>query len=145
MDFHVCIHRKPNLKKEVRSPRISLLTVFSPVNDGYVEKDASSVHGAHWSLIAVDRVHLVAHYVDSYFIHNPNYRKVANIISTGLGSILGEEYIFSPEYFTPDQWEHNTFAGSGMLQFCSHTPLSECNLLIFYRLGSMRSICGHHD
>ncbi|KAF1958277.1 hypothetical protein CC80DRAFT_546516 [Byssothecium circinans] len=86
--------------------------IFIPINDGYVEKDGSSTHGAHWSLIAVDRVHLIAHYVDSLFVGNYYYRKVASIIATGLGRILGEEYKFSPEMYTPNQWTHNTFNGN---------------------------------
>jgi len=86
--------------------------IFIPINDGILEKDATSTQGAHWSFIAVNRRDRVAHYVDSLFSKNWKYQDLAGTIATGLGNILGEEYDFRVEYHAPDQWAHNSYDDS---------------------------------
>ncbi|KAF2637266.1 hypothetical protein P280DRAFT_483145 [Massarina eburnea CBS 473.64] len=85
--------------------------IFIPINDGYTEQDASVTRGNHWSLIVVDRIHRVAHYVDSLWVKDYGYQNTAYTIAAGVGRVLGEGYHFSPEVYTPHQWRNNSFKG----------------------------------
>ncbi|KAF2686005.1 hypothetical protein K458DRAFT_207517 [Lentithecium fluviatile CBS 122367] len=82
--------------------------IFIPINDGMLASDSSVTQGSHWSFLAVDRLHKVAHYVDSLFVIDPGYQQLATIIAQGVGNILGEKYRVRIEFRTPNQWRHNS-------------------------------------
>ncbi|KAF2738767.1 hypothetical protein EJ04DRAFT_560433 [Polyplosphaeria fusca] len=82
--------------------------IILPINDGMAgQEPVMEEAGTHWSFVLVNRLDGSARYFDSLFKHLLKYRQLAEAIATGLGNILGEEYLFSTDEKTPDQDEMN--------------------------------------
>lgn len=83
--------------------------VFLIINDGAGSEGQS---GSHWSLVAVDRIHKRAHYIDSLFVYRQEYQDLGREISLGLLEILGEDIVqwkYKIETNSPNQNWNNQF------------------------------------
>ncbi|KAF2249542.1 hypothetical protein BU26DRAFT_519575 [Trematosphaeria pertusa] len=85
--------------------------IFLPLNDGFGETNGSFTHGLHWSFLAIDRLKMTAHFVDSLLIDNYSQQFTALTVMRGVENILNESYDFTIEWNTPHQWRNNSFAG----------------------------------
>ena len=84
--------------------------IFIPINDGMTGKVNASIQGAHWSLLALNRIGKTAHYFDSLFIDKPEYHQLASTVFCGIANVLGEnidEWDTKIEYNSPNQSKHN--------------------------------------
>lgn len=83
--------------------------IFIPLNTGMEATSADVFQGSHWSLLAIDRPHKRAHYVDGYNYtrSNPDWLRMASDVSIAVGRILGETYARANQWDVPDQFKDN--------------------------------------
>ena len=99
--------------------------ILVPINDGMAGISSSAIHGAHWSLLALNRVAKTAHYFDSLFIDNSNYHDLAGTVFRGVVNVLGEnvnDWLCKVEYFSPNQTQHN---------LCKEDAWTSCGPFVF--------------
>ncbi|KAH7070377.1 hypothetical protein BKA63DRAFT_578931 [Paraphoma chrysanthemicola] len=88
--------------------------IFILVNDAIQPRSDNTMgEGTHWSLIAMDRIHCIAHYYDSLWVESLNQHERALSIINGALAILGEQeqpWYFRPESQSPHQDRENMFS-----------------------------------
>lgn len=90
--------------------------IFMPVNNGFEATVNDGTKGAHWSLVALDRVHKCMHYYDSLFMGQEAYMFMAKRIADNMLQVLGEDiaqWEFLAEVNCPDQYHYNNCKDGG--------------------------------
>lgn len=110
VDAQICLFPDSDGKEEYAKRFHNERWIFMPINDGMIGVENDGINGHHWSVVALDRVHQVAHYYDSLFVDNDFYQNVAYRITTGMLRVLDEDledWIFRAEYNCPNQYLNN--------------------------------------
>lgn len=86
--------------------------IFIPINDGLgaTSNDSALAAGAHWMLVALDRVHKRMHYFDSLAMGRGEYWDTAIDVARGMLGIVGEDeaqWAFVAEWHSPHQYRDN--------------------------------------
>ncbi|KAF3008478.1 hypothetical protein E8E13_004662 [Curvularia kusanoi] len=106
--------------------------IFIPINDGTGNTDNNGVYGSHWSLLVLDRVHMHAHYYDSYFIESEHHLNLASAVFRGALGVLGEDgtnWEQSVEWESPHQ-VHNNLCSADAFGACGPFVWTMINRLV---------------
>lgn len=102
--------------------------ILIPINDGMTGKVNAAIQGAHWSLLAINRVGKMAHYFDSLFVTIPAYHELADTVFHGILNVLGEDisgWMGKVEYNSPNQTQHNR---------CKDDAWTSCGPFVFFMI-----------
>ncbi|KAH6633549.1 hypothetical protein C7974DRAFT_375620 [Boeremia exigua] len=112
IEAQVCAYRDPAGKEAYARAFGDKKWIFLPVNDAIGEPKDVELMGAHWSLVALDRVHKRMHYYDSAFMADVRFWEAACFVAQGMLTMLDEnvqEWEFYREWQTPNQFRDNQF------------------------------------
>lgn len=82
--------------------------IFVPLNDGIGATSAEALQGNHWALLAINRPHKKAHYIDGLYSRNREWQEIARMFAGAFEVLLSEKYQFFVEDYTPNQFRDNS-------------------------------------
>lgn len=110
VDSQVCYFKDDAGKEEYAARFGKKRWIFMPINDGMVGVENDGIHGIHWSLVVLDRLHQSIHYYDSLFIDDQDFQNLAESVAIGMLRILGEDlslWHIECEFWSPHQSHNN--------------------------------------